>query len=109
MRRILVVLVLLVTVGGLTVTNPGMEAFQSFVRARAADRIERGLGAGALGEVLGGAGGELLANNASTCTDRRSYLVCSVYAVDLDRDGNVEGRVLGIARRFIVVDDLEDR
>lgn len=88
-------------------TNPGMEAFQAFVRTQAADRIERELGAGALADLLGGAGGELLASNASAFTERRSYLVCSVYAVDLDRDGDADGRVLGVARQFITIDEFE--
>ena len=92
--------------GGLALTNPGMKAFQTFVRTQAADRIERELGRGAVSELLGGAGGELLANNASSFTERRSYLVCSVYVLDLDRDGEADGRVLGVARQFIVIEDF---
>ncbi|MCS3677958.1 hypothetical protein GGP72_001886 [Salinibacter ruber] len=105
MKALFVALVLVA--GGLIATNPGMEAFQSFVRTQAADRIEREVGAGALGDLLGGAGGELLADNASTFTERRSYLVGSVYTVDLDGDGDTDGRVLGVARQFIVIDEFE--
>jgi hypothetical protein len=105
MKTLLAILVLVA--GGLVATNPGMEAFESFVRTQAADRIERELGAGALADLLGGAGGELLAGNASAFTERRSYLVCSVYTVDLDRDGDADGRVLGVAHQFIVTDEFD--
>jgi hypothetical protein len=104
MRTLLLILAL--GCGGLALTNPGMEAFQTFVRTQAADRIERELGRGAMSELLGGAGGEFLASNASSFTERQSYLVCSVYVLDLDRDGEADGRVLGVARQFIVIDDL---
>ena len=93
--------------GGLAFTNPGMEAFRAFLRTQAADRIERELGQGPASELLGGAGSELLADNASSFTERQSYLVCSVYILDLDRDGDADGRVLGVARQFIVIDEFE--
>jgi hypothetical protein len=104
MRTLLLIVVLVG--GGLALTNPGMEAFQTFVRTQAADRIERELGRGAVSELLGGAGAELLASNASSFTERQSYLVCSVYDLDLDQDGEADGRVLGVARQFIVIDEL---
>lgn len=100
-------LVLIVVVGGLlAITNPGMNDFRGFVRTEAADRIERELGDGALSELLGGAGGELLAENASRFTERQSYLVCSFYDLDLDRDGRSDGRVLGVAGQFIVTEKI---
>ncbi len=105
MKPLFVALVLVA--GGLIATNPGMEAFQSFVRTQAADRIEREVEAGALGALLGGADRKLLADNASAFTERRSYLVASVYTVDPDGDGDADGRVLGVARQFIVIDELE--
>lgn len=104
MKTLLVSIV--VVAGGLVATNPGMEAFQSFVRTQAADRIERELGTGALADLLGEAGGEVLAGNASAFTKRRSYLVGSVYTTDLDRDGDADGRVLGMAHQFIVIDEF---
>ena len=93
----------------MVLTNPGMEAFEAFVRTQAADRIEHELGQGPVSELLGGAGGELLADNASSFTERQSYLVCSVYVLDLDQDGDADGRVLGAARQFIVIDELEKK
>jgi len=95
-----------VVIGLLAVTNPGMEAFRTFVRTHAADRIERELSHGALSGLIGGAGSELLADNISQFTERRSYLVGSTYAVDLDQDGTPNGRVLGVAGQFFVVDEL---
>jgi len=100
-------LVFVVVVGALlTVTNPGMADFQDFVRIHAADRIEQELGSGSLSELMGGAGGELLASNVSRATERRSYVVCSLYTLDLDRDGRPNGRILGIAEQFIVVEEV---
>jgi len=100
-------LVLIVVAGGLlAVTNPGMADFQDFVRTHAADRIEQELGEGALSDLLRGAGSELLADNAPRLTERRSYLVCSLYALDLDRDGRPNGRALGIAGQFIVIEEF---
>ena len=101
------ILVLVLGVGGLLFfTNPGMEGFQSFVRTHAADRVEQELGKGALSDALGGAGAEVLAAHVPDVTTRRSYLVCSTYAVDLDQDGRPNGRVLGVAGQFFVIDDL---
>lgn len=100
-------LVLVLVVGGLlAVTNPDMDAFRTFVRTQAADRIERELGEGALADLLGGAGSELLGENISRFTERRSYLVCSTFAVDLDQDGTSNGRVLGVAGHFFVLDEF---
>jgi len=97
----------MVVVGSfLVVTNPGMSDFQDFVRDHAADRIEQDLGRGTLSELLGGAGGELLASNVPRVTERQSYLVCSLYTLDLDRDGRSNGRALGIAGQFVVLDEF---
>jgi len=104
MKKLLVFLVL---VGGfLVVTNPGMGDFRNFVRDHAADRIEQELGSGTLSELLGGAGGELLSSNVPRVTERQSYLVCSLYTLDLDRDGRSNGRALGIAGQFVVLEEL---
>lgn len=100
-------LVLIVVVGSfLVVTNPGMADFQDFVRTHAADRIEQELGSGTLSELLGGAGGELLSSNVPRVTERQSYLVCSLYTLDLDRDGRSNGRALGIAGQFVVLEEF---
>ena len=104
MRKLLVLLV--VVGGGLFLTNPGMGDFQEFARARASDRIEEELGTGTWSELLGGAGGEFLANNVSRFTNRRTYLVCSLYSLDFDRDGRSNGRVLGVAGQFVVLDEI---
>ena len=104
MKKLLALL--LVGAGVLFATNPDMEAFQDFVRTHAADQIQRKLGDGALPEALSGAGASLLSTQAPRITERRSYLVCSTYAVDLDRDGRPNGRVLGIAGQFVVLDEF---
>ena len=104
MRKLLIFVVVVGVF--LTVTNPGMGDFQDFVRDHAADRIEQKLGSGTLSELLGGAGGELLASNVSRVTERQSYLVCSLYTMDLDRDGRSNGRALGIAGQFVVLEEF---
>lgn len=101
-------LVIVVVVGAfLAVTNPGMDDFQDFVRTHAADRIEQEMGSGTLSELLGGAGGELLASNVSRVTERQSYLVCSLYTMDLDGDSRSNGRALGVAGQFIVIEEFK--
>ncbi|WP_103020929.1 hypothetical protein [Salinibacter altiplanensis] len=62
-------LLILVVMGDETATDPGMEAVQAFVHTRAADRIGRGLGAGALANLSSGAGSVL--GGASVWRDRR--------------------------------------
>lgn len=104
MKKLLVFVVVVGTF--LAVTNPGMADFQDFVRDHAADRIQRELGGGPVSDLLSGAGGELLASNVSQITERESYLVCSLYTVDLDRDERSNGRVLGIADRFVVLEEI---
>lgn len=82
-------------------SNPGMNDFKQFVEQRTAQRIEEDTGRGALGRALAGAGARLLSDNAEAVTERTSYLVCSMYHVDLDGDGSDEWRYLGIARQFV--------
>ena len=105
MRKLFVFIV--VAGGLLVVTNPGMDDFEGFVRTRAADRIERELGDGTLSELMGGAGGALLSSNISRITERQSFLVCSLYTLDLDRDGRSNGRALGIAGQFVVIEEFQ--
>ncbi len=106
MKNLLALVLVLGIVGLLFVTNPGMEEFQSFVRTHAAHRVEQELGRGALSDALGGAGAEVLATYVPDITTRRTYLVCSTYAVDLDDDGRPNGRVLGLAGQFLVIEDF---
>lgn len=101
------ILALILCIGALLfATNPGMESFRSFVRTHASDRMAQELGEGALSDALSGAGAEVLSTYVPDVTTRRSYLVCSTYTVDLDRDGRSDGRVLGIAGQFLVIDDF---
>ncbi len=90
----------------LIVTNPGMDDFQGFVRTYAADRIQREMGGGPLSDLLSGAGGELLAGNVSEIAERESYVVCSLYTLDLDGDGRPNGQALGVAGQFIVLNEF---
>lgn len=96
----------LVVVGLLAVTNPGMSDFQDYVQTRATDRIAGEIDNEPVADLLGGAGGELLANSASRVTERRSYLVCSLYVLDVDQDDRPNGRALGVAGQFFVLDEF---
>jgi len=87
----------------LWVSNPDMEAFRPFVRDVAQAEIAEATGGGTLGRVLGGAGSELVASQIDRVTTRNSYLVCSTYRVDLDRDGAAEWEFLGIATTFVTL------
>ena len=109
MRRLLTLAV--IAIAFLAVTNPGMSAFQDFARAHAADRIQSEMGGGPLADLLSGAGGELMAGRVPERTTRTSYLVCSLYTLDLDNDGRPNGRALGIAGQFVVLEKfaLEDK
>lgn len=108
MRRLLTLVV--IAAAFLAVTNPGMRAFQDFARTHAADRIQSEMGGGPLSDLLSGAGGELMAGRVPERTTRTSYLVCSLYTLDLDDDGRPNGRALGIAGQFVVLEKfaLED-
>ncbi len=110
MRRLLTLAVIAAAAAFLTVTNPGMRAFQDFARTYAADRIQSEMGGGPLSDLLSGAGGELMAGRVPERTTRTSYLVCSLYTLDLDDDGRPNGRALGIAGQFVVLEKfaLED-
>jgi hypothetical protein len=101
MRKLLVLLVLVA--GVLAFTNPGMEAFQTHVKERSAERIEERTGSSALGSALAGAGSNLIARNIDAVTTRRSYLVASRYDVDPDGDGTAEWQYVGIASTFFAL------
>jgi len=105
MRKILVFSV--VVFGGLALTNPGMDEFQDYVRTRATERIEGEIDNEMMADLLGGAGGELLATSVSRVTERQSYLVCSLYVLDVDQDDRPNGRALGVAGQFFVLDEFK--
>lgn len=96
-------LILLVIAGGLVVTNPGMEAFTTFVEDYTEARLKETTGDGVLGGALARAGGAITAGSAPTVTDRTTYGVASLYAVDPDGDDVVEWRFLGIGGQFIAL------
>lgn len=104
MKKVLVLGV--VVIGLLALTNPGMDDFQNYVQTQAADRIGGEIDSKPLAELLGGAGGELLASSVSHVTERQSYFVCSFYVLDVDQDDRPNGRALGVAGHFVVLDEF---
>jgi hypothetical protein len=107
MKKVLVSVGL--AVGLLWFSNPDLEDFRPFVRDVARAEIEEATGGGTLGRVLGGAGSELVASHIDRITTRRSYVVCSIYRVDVDGDGTPEWEFLGIATRFITLEHPDRR
>jgi len=107
MKKVLVSLGLAVAL--LWLGNPDLEDFRPFVQDVARAEIEEATGGGTLGRVLGGAGSELVASHIDRITTRRTYVVCSTYRVDVDRDGTPEWEFLGIATRFITLEHPERR
>ncbi len=101
MKKILLLAGLAVVL--LWVTNPDMEDFRPFVREVARTEIAAAAGGGTLGRVLGGAGSELVADQIDRVTERRSYLVGSTYAVDVDGDAAAEWEFLGVATTFVTL------
>lgn len=110
MRRFTGIL-LVVLLGVLVATNPGMEAFSTF----AADQSERILreetGDSPLGRALAGAGAGLAGSYVERVTERRSYLLFSTYTINLadTADETHAWRFLGIAGRFVELDNPEEK
>ena len=101
-------LFLIVLVGALVYTNPGMDAFKTHVEDEAAALIREETGSDSwLGDALGTLAGSALARRADAYTTRTNYLVASVYAVDMDRNGEPELKWLGLGNRFIQLDTRE--
>lgn len=113
MRTFLSALLLLICVAlvVLAVTNPQMYDFQDFVEAQSEDLIQRRTGESALGNALAGAGSGIAATYVNRFADRTDYIVCSVYTIDPDGEENnaAEWRFLGIADRFIVLEDSNEK
>jgi hypothetical protein len=99
-------LILGVIVGTLALFNPGEDDFRVFVRERAAEMATdraRAAGGDLFGSVVGSVGGALAEAFASRAVERDSYLVASVYTLDLDgpEHDREEWRFLGVAGQFI--------
>lgn len=88
----------------LAALNPGMGAFESFIEERSEQILRKEAGDSALGQALSGAGAALAGAYVDKITTRDNYLVCSIYALDVDRDGAPDRRFLGIADRFFELD-----
>lgn len=99
---------LIVLVGALVYTNPGMDAFKTHVEDEAAALIRNEMGSDSwLGDALGSLAGNALAQRADEYTTRTNYFVASVYTVDLDRDDRPELKWLGLGNRFIQLEAEE--
>ncbi|PEN08323.1 hypothetical protein CRI93_04200 [Longimonas halophila] len=101
-------LFLLVLVGLLVYTNPGIEAFEAHVEDEAATLIRNEVGSDSwLGDALGSVAGTALANRADEYTMRTNYFVASVYTIDIDGDEQPDLKWLGIADRFVQLEAKE--
>ena len=111
MRRFVSITVVLLVLGALVVTNPGMEAFSTFVGEQSERILQEETGDTPLGRVIAGAGAGLARSYVDRVTTRQSYLLFSTYTLDLDGtpdDGDYDWRFLGIGGQFIEWDHPED-
>lgn len=91
----------------LVLTNPGPERFEAFVQQEVARYVAAQHLPG--GGLLGQLGGQLAGRLVRERTERRNYLLVSVYTLDLDgpqRQGQ-EWRFLGIAGQFVELERPE--
>lgn len=109
MRRLISLLVV-VLLGVLVVTNPGMDAFSDFVAEQSERILQQETGDSPLGRALAGAGGGLAGSLVERVTERRTYLLFSTYTIDPGgtADDASEWRFLGIAGRFFELESPED-
>lgn len=111
MRRFATYLVVGLLLGGLVVTNPGMDAFATFVGEQSERILRAETGDTPLGRVIAGAGADLASSYVDRVTTRQGYLLCSTYTLDLDGtpdDSDHDWRFLGIGGQFIELDHPDD-
>lgn len=108
MRRLLG-LAAVVLIGGLVLTNPGLDAFSAFVEDRSARILQRETGNSPVGRAIAGAGAGLAASFVDRVSQRQNYFVFSIYTIDLDGTPNdADWRFLGVGRQFIELDAPDD-
>lgn len=101
-----VLLILGVLVGTMALFNPTEDDFRSFVTERASEAVSdhaRSAGGSLFAGVVGSVGGTLAGAVASRAVRRDSYVMFSIYTIDIDgpeRNGE-EWRFLGLAKQFI--------
>ena len=111
MRRFATFLVTGLLLGGLIATNPGMDAFATFVGEQSERILREETGDTPLGRVLAGAGAGLASSYVDRVTTRQSYLLFSTYTLDLDGtpdDDDYDWRFLGIGGQFVELDHPDD-
>lgn len=92
------ILFLGVVLGFLAYTNPNMDDFAEFARDRSQEAIQAEVGDTAIGRALAEFGSSLANDFAGDLTERKNYVVCSIYQVG---DGDDPWSFLGVAGRFI--------
>ncbi len=111
MRRFLSIAAVL-AIGGLALTNAGMEAFPAFVEDRSARILQQGTGDSPVGRAIAGAGAGLAGSYVDRVTRRQNYLAFSIYTIDLDGapdDADYDWRFLGIGRQFTELNAPDDK
>ncbi len=111
MRRFVFLLIAVLLLGGLVATNPGMDAFATFVGEQSERILRDETSDTPLGRVIAGAGAGLASSYAERVMTRQSYLLFSTYTLDLDGkpdDGDYDWRFLGIGGQFVELDHPDD-
>ena len=107
MRTAILLAVIAVVV--LAALNPGMQKFEQFAAAQSEMIVQEEMEDRILGSVLGGAAGNLVEDYINRVTERKNYIIFSVYTVDLDgADAEAqEWRFLGLADNFFELERPE--
>lgn len=98
----LFLLIILVLAGAAVWTNPGPDDFSTYVESRTRDKLMEQAGDTDLGRALSSLGSSLAGSFSQKVTERKNYLVFSVYTLDLDGPDASEGdwKFLGAAGSF---------
>ncbi len=104
--RILLSLLAGFALAALVFTNPGMDDFQAFVRARSETVIRGEAGEGTFARMLSRFGAQVAGALVNRVSDRDDYGLFSVYTIDFGGDGQADERwrFIGAAGRFFEID-----
>jgi uncharacterized protein DUF4359 len=103
-------LMILVGVAGF-ISNPSKEAFEEYVQSRVEERLsQENPDQRRLGRLLTEMGSSIVGSLAARTTERRDFVVFSLYAVDIGADGDPDEswRFLGIGGTFFEISSPEE-
>lgn len=103
MKTTAIIVILLVLLGFLAYTNPGMDQYGDYIKDEISDEVGQGGNVEkALGKFIGGLAGSVM----TSATTRTDYLFFSIYETDLGTD---EIKCLGLVNNFFVLEEPESK